>query len=162
LWWELTTARRAPPALGARHPASEKPAEEIASRLPARPAREDVLLSRGVPERQVLVHRAAGELLVPLRHERDGESLAAGNLLGRVLGQDVAVRLVENVAEPGVELLLAGPPLPLRTLHRHAARVERPDDRADDGLLPGPLEDVVVLDVASEGLELRYPFCADS
>src|SRR5262249_58252065 len=74
--------------------------------------------------------------------------------LGRVLGQDVAVGLLDQVAESDVQLLLSWAPLPLGALHRHTARVEGPHDRADERLFLRPLEDVVVLDVGAERLEV--------
>src|SRR6266542_2044467 len=145
------------------HPASEKPAEEIApgNRAERRRAGEEILLPGGVPEGEVLMHGASREFLVPLRHEGHGEALTFGDLLGRVLGQDVPVGLLEEIAVPNVQLLLPGPPLPLGALHRHAARVEAAHDRSDERLLPRSLQDVVVLDVAAERLEILevFPAC---
>ena len=99
------------------------------------------------------MHRAAGHLLVPLRHERHREVLLVCDLPGRVLRQDVAVGLLEEVAILGVQLLLAAAPLPLRALHRHAATIEGAHDRSDERLLLRSLKDVVVLDVAGERIE---------
>src|SRR6266508_5267633 len=144
------------------HPASEKPAEEIApgNRAERRRAGEEILHPGGVPEGEVLVQGASREFLVPLRHERHGEVLTVGDLLGRVLGQDIPVGLLEEIAVSDVQLLLTRPPLPLGALHRHAARCEAAYDRSDEGLLPRPLQDVVVLDVATELFEILETFPA--
>src|SRR5262249_55012294 len=140
----------------ARHPAAQEPAEGVARRyrteVPV--AGEGAPLALRIPEAQVEVHAGAGEALIPLRHKGDGAALRVGDLLCRLLGEGGAVRLRQRVAVAEVDLLLAGPPLPLAELHRHAARLQRPPDSADQLLLLRSLEDMVVLDVAPDGLEV--------
>src|SRR6185295_8016994 len=98
-----------------------------------------------VPQADVDVRARSRVLLVPLRHEGERASLRPGDLLGGVLVEDVAVRLRQRLAKAEVDLLLAQPGLALAELDGNAALVEMAPDGADELVLLGTLEDVVVL-----------------
>ena len=100
----------------ARNPAAEEDQRNDVgsgrlSRACPRPRRRS-RFSRCVPEREVLVDRAAGEPLVPLRHERDGEPLACAISLAACLVRTLPSACSTSFAVPDVQLPLARAPLP--------------------------------------------------
>ncbi len=93
-----------------------------------------------VARRSALVHRVLG-------HERDRTSELAGDLLGAVLVDDVAIGHLERVGVAQVDLVLARTGFPFRELDRDARVVHAVADRPDDVLVACRLQDVVVLHV---------------
>ena len=83
---------------------------------------------------------------VVLRHEREGPAVGVRDLLGGVLVDGVAVGHLRGGGVEQVDLVLALAGLALGELHRHARALQAVADVADDVLVPGGLEDVVVLD----------------
>ena len=73
-----------------------------------------------------------------------------GDLLHAVLVERVAIRHLDGLGVAQVDLLLPAPPLALRELDRHGGRLHPVADGADEPLLLGGLEDVVVLEVLGD------------
>jgi len=95
------------------------------------------------------VARRTGVTLIPLGHEGDGVSLLPGDLLGGVLVDRVAVGHLQRVGVTQPDLLLARPPLALRRLDGNAGALHMRANGADEVLFFRPLQDVVILDDAS-------------
>src|SRR5262245_35716211 len=95
-----------------------------------------------------------GMFLVPFGHKGDRLALSVGDLFGGMLVDNVAVALCQRIAELQVDLLLPKPGLALAELDRHATAVKRPPDRANQVILLGALEDMVVLVVVADRLEI--------
>src|SRR5438093_9463201 len=108
----------------------------------------------GRPEARVDVHGAPRPALVELRHEGERQVLLIGDLLGGLLVEDVAVGHLERVGVTDVDLVLAGTPLALGELDRHARGLEVMADGADQRLHLPALQRMVVLEVPAEGLEV--------
>src|SRR5205823_12850064 len=112
------------------------PAEEVAEERVIG-AEERVLLR--VPQTEMDMAARAGELLVPLRHERDGAPLLPGDLLRRVFVDGVAVRHFQRLGVAQSDLLLPRSPLALRRLHRHAGALQVRANGADERFFLRPL-----------------------
>jgi hypothetical protein len=106
-----------------------------------------------VAQRLVDVAGGAGGGAVVLGHEGDGAALAPGDLLDRVLGDDVGVGGGERAVVADVDLLLAGAGLALGGFHRNAGGVQPGADRPHHVFLLGGLEDVIVLVVGADRRE---------
>ncbi len=108
-------------------------------------------------ERRVDVARVADPVLERLGHEADRASVQERDLLGAVLVDRVVVGHRQRVREAEVDLLLAGPGLALRGLHPHPGCVHAVADRAEQRLVVGRGEDVVVEDVRHRRRQARVP-----
>ena len=104
-------------------------------------------------------HDEPGPLHVVLRHERERTTVEPGDLLGRVLVDGVTIGHLERLGVLEVDLVLAEPRLTLRELHRDPRVVDAVADRADEVLVAGGLEHVVVLDVGAVRREAGVPRC---
>ena len=80
-----------------------------------------------------------------------------GDLLGRVLVDRVAIGHLERLGVLEVDLVLSEARLALRELHRDTRVVDAVADRADEVLVAGGLQHVVVLDVGAVRREPRVP-----
>ena len=107
-----------------------------------------------VPQAAVHVTGRPGEVFAPLRHERHGDAVERGDLFCAVLEQRVPVGHLHRSGVAQVDLVLAGTPLALAELDRDAAALHAVPDLADEPLLPGALQDVVILHVLAVGLEV--------
>ena len=99
------------------------------------------------PKRRVDVARRADPRVVGLRHERHRAPVQVRDLLRAVLVDDVVVGHRQRVGVAEVDLLLAGPRLALRGLDADARAVHPVADLAQQRLVVGRREDVVVEDV---------------
>jgi hypothetical protein len=100
-----------------------------------------------LPEAEVEVTTRARPAGHELGHEGDAEAEPVGDLFEALLEDRVPVGHLERLGVPDVELVLAKPPLPFGVLHRDARVAQVTPDPSGEGLLPGALEDVVVLQV---------------
>src|SRR5262249_28259941 len=114
------------------HPSAEEVAEQRGV------GAEERLLFLGVPPAEIDWAARAGELLVPLGHERHRVALLPGDLLRRVLVDGVAVGALQRLGVAQSDLLLPRPPLALRRFDRHAGTLQMRADRADQRLLFRP------------------------
>src|SRR6266508_2915039 len=119
---------------------------------------EQRLRPGAVPERRMHVERRARRRHRVLRHERDRASLEMSDLLGAVLVQRGAVRHLEGLGVHEVDLFLSPAPLALGRLDGDVRRLHPVADGADERLLLGGLEDVVVLQVARDRGQVRVAF----
>jgi hypothetical protein len=85
------------------------------------------------------------------------QPVEVGDLLRAVLVDHVVVGHRERVGEAEVDLVLARPRLALRRLHLDARAVHAVPDLADEVLVVGRGEDVVVEDVGNRGREILVP-----
>ena len=128
--------------------------------LTREPAREERLVGREArlavaPQRGVDVTGVADPVLERLRHERDRAPVEERDLLGAVLVDDVVVRHRQRVGEAEVDLLLARPRLALRRLDAHAGGLHPVPDLAQERLVVGRGEDVVIEDVRHRRRQAR-------
>ncbi len=101
------------------------------------------------------VTRVPDPVLERLRHEADRASAEVGDLLGAILVDRVVVGHRQRVREAEVDLLLSWPRLAFGRLHAHARRLHPVADRAQERLVVGAGEDVVVEDVRHRRREAR-------
>jgi hypothetical protein len=111
-----------------------------------------------VHERAVDMAAAAGEAVVPLRHESHALALQQRDLFDAVLIDDVAIRHLEGVRVAQIELGLARTPFAFGGFDRDAGALHAVADGADQALLLGRLADVIVLDVPAGCLETFVAF----
>src|SRR5260221_4195465 len=100
-----------------------------------------------LPEARMDVARAADPAVVGLGHEGDGATVLVRDLLDAVLVDHMVVRNRQRVREAEVDLLLPRPGLPLRALHLDPRGLHALAYGADEGLVVGRSQDVVVEDV---------------
>src|SRR5947208_11923553 len=99
------------------------------------------------PERPMDVARVADPRVVRLGHERDRAAVQVRYLLGAVLVDRVTVGGRQRVGEAEVDLVLPGPGLALRAFDWYAGGLHAVADLADQRLVVGGREHVVVEDV---------------
>ncbi len=98
------------------------------------------------PQAGVHVTARTGVVERVLRHERHGSPETVGDLLRRGLVHEVAVGHLHGLGVVEVDLVLAAPRLALGELHGHPGGLQPAADRADDVLVLGGLQHVVVLE----------------
>ena len=100
------------------------------------------------------VERRPRKVGPPLGHERQRDPVERGDLLGRVLVDRVPVGHLQRGGVLQVDLVLSRPPLAFAELAGDRGGLQAVTNLADEPLLLGPLEDVVVLDVLAVRLEV--------
>ena len=88
-----------------------------------------------------------------LGHERHADAKGIGQFLEAVLHDRVPVGHFEDCGVADVQFVLAPPPLPFRTLDRNPATGQSAAGFTHVALDAGPLQEVVVLDVPTSGLQ---------
>jgi len=100
------------------------------------------------------VERAARLGHRPLGHEGHRDLVEGRDLLDAILVDHVPVGHLQGFGKTQVDFLLPVAPLALAVLHRHAGPFHPVADLPVEPLGLGPLQDVVVLDVAAVRLQL--------